>query len=211
MTALLSVALLQPIEFLINRLAARDSHILATLADPERDKSVSLCGTSMPAWQITVLITPTRIMLLSAPDQQADAEIQGSTAAFLQLLLHDDPATALHHPDIILSGDISLIQHLYRGLRTLDVRWDDLLAPWLGDVNTHALQTASTQAAANLGRAMHTLKLDLTDYLQEEAAVLPKRDEIEELTDALQSMRLRLDRLDARVRRLNSINDAENL
>ena len=211
MSALLSVALLQPIEFLINRLVARDSHILATLADPERDKSVSLCCTSMPVWQITVLITPTRIMLLSAPDQLADAEIQGSTTALLQLLLNNDPATALHHPDIILSGDISLIQHLYRSLRRLDVRWDDLLAPWLGDVNTHVLRTASAQASANLGRAMHTLKLDLTDYLQEEAAVLPRRDEIEDLTDALQSMRLRLDRLDARVRRLSRITDAENL
>lgn len=211
MSALLSAALLQPIEFLINRLVASDSHILATLADPERDKSVSLCCTSMPVWQITVLITPTRIMLLSAPDQQADAEIQGSTTALMQLLLNNDPATALHHPDINLSGDISLIQHLYRSLRRLDVRWDDLLAPWLGDVNTHVLRTASAQASANLGRAMHALKLDLTDYLQEEVAVLPRRDEIEELTDAHQSMRLRLDRLDARVRRLSRITDAENL
>lgn len=211
MSPLLSVALLQPLEFVINRLLARDPHILASLADSDRDKSISLRCTSAPTWQITVLITQTRLLLLSAPDQLADAEIQGSRAALLQLLLNSDPATALHHPDITLSGDISLIQNLYRSLRNLDVRWDDFLAPWLGDVSTHTLRTAATQASDTLGRAAHSLQLDLSDYLQEETAMLVRRADMSEFAEGVQAMRLRLDRLDARLRRLSEANAADHL
>jgi len=211
MSPLLSVALLQPVEFMINKLLAHDPHILVSLADPDRDKTISVRCTSAPVLQISAVITQTRLLLLSAPDQSSDAEITGSRAGLIQLMLNNDPATALHHPDITLSGDVSLVQDLYRALKALDVRWDDLLAPWFGDVSTHTLRTAATQTSDTLGRAVRSLQLDLTDYLQEETALLPRRADMVEFADGVQSMRMRLDRLDARLRRLTEANAPDHL
>ncbi|MEX2334875.1 MAG: hypothetical protein WD600_11500, partial [Pseudohongiella sp.] len=62
---LIGTALLQPIEFAVNRLIARDPHIIGMLAKAAKDKTIAVRCTSMPRWQISLLITADRILLMS--------------------------------------------------------------------------------------------------------------------------------------------------
>lgn len=206
---MLSAGLSQIIEAGINGLLRQDPHLLSSLNQIASGKSLRLICTrageadSQPAWQLTLIITPDRLHVHSNSRDDADASITGSPRALSALLFSDDPAAALYHPDIVLSGDVHLIQKIHKTLSASDTRWDDLLAPLLkpvlGDHGIFALSTtvnAGVEAARNAGQ---TLKMDIRDYLQEESGLLPTRAETESANNRLDSLRLRIDRLHARL------------
>lgn len=203
--SLLGVALLQPLELALNAVLARDPHIMKTLASKALGRSIRLSCTSTPGWQITLQIHADRLMLLSASEDTADAHLSGSQRALLRLLFSDDPASALHDPDIQLSGDVQLTQSVHRALAELDTDWQDLLAPILGDLPTRMAGSVWQHGRDGSVRAAQTIKDNLGDFLQEETALLPTRAECDGFTDELDAMRLRLDRLQARIQQLEQL------
>ena len=203
--SLISTALLQPLEFAINRLIARDPHIMRVLAAAGADKTLTVRCTSIPRWQVSLLITADRIMLLSASQDRADACLAGSHRALSSLLFSVDQTSALHDPDIELSGDVQLIQRLQRALKQLDIDWQDLLGPVIGDITTRAAATGWHHSRDSAMHASRALKRDITDFVQEEAALTPTRQQARYFTTELDALRLRVDRLQARVRQLQQL------
>src|SRR5690554_6754563 len=159
--------------------------------------------SNVPRWRLNVVVTPERIMLRGASDDPADATLRGTRNALTALLFADDPTAALHHPELRLTGDIHLIQNLYGTLARLDVRWEDILAPWvtpaIGDSALHVAADTLRRGQQQAGQSLHSLRLNTTDYLQEELAILPTKAESALFVDQLDALRLRLDRLSARV------------
>lgn len=200
--SLLASALLQPVEFAINRLIARDPHILRVLNTAAAGKTIAVSCTSTPRWQVSLSIHHDRILLLSAPQDSPDASLTGSQRALSRLLFSDDQATALHDAGIELSGDVQLIQRLHRALADLDINWQDLLGPVLGDIGTRAAATGWEHGRNTVTQAADALRRDITDFVQEEAGLTPTRQQAEHFTDELDALRLRLDRLQARIQHL---------
>lgn len=203
--SLLSTALLQPLEFVINRLLDRDPHIMKVLNAAGAGKTVTVRCTSQPRWQLTLLIGTDRIMLMSAEQEAPDACLSGSQRALSRLLFSDDQATALHDRDIELSGDVQLIQRLHRALSQLDLDWQDLLGPLLGDIGTRAAATGWQHSRDTVLQAADALKKNMTDFVQEEAALTPTKQQAQHFTSELDALRLRLDRLQARIQRLQQL------
>lgn len=202
---MLSAALSQIIEAAVNGLLRRDPHLLDSLNAVAGGKSLQLTclrTDAEPVWQLTLIITAEKVHLHSNAAEQADACIAGSPRALSALLFSDDPAAALYHPDIVISGDIHLVQGIHKTLSASGTRWDDVLAPilkpLLGDSGVSLLTTAvnaSADAVRNAGRSM---QMNLRDYLQEESGLLPTRLEATAANSHLDSLRLRIDRLQAR-------------
>jgi ubiquinone biosynthesis protein UbiJ len=203
--SLLASALLQPVEFAINRLIARDPHILRVLNTAAAGKTIAVSCTSTPRWQVSLTLHHDRIMLLSAPQDHPDASLRGSHRALSRLLFSDDQGTALHDPDIELSGDVQLIQRLHRALADLDINWQDLLGPVLGDIGTQAAATGWQHGRDTITQAAGALKRDITDFVQEEAGLAPTRQQAQHFTEELDALRLRLDRLQARIQHLQQL------
>lgn len=203
--SLLGTALLQPLEFAINRLIARDPHIIKVLGAAAAGKTITVSCTSAPRWQVSLSIHNDRLMLLSAPQDNPDASLAGSHRALSRLLFSDDQASALHDPDIELSGDVQLIQRLYRALSQLDINWQDLLGPLLGDMGTRAAATGWQHGRDTVLQAADALRRDISDFVQEEAALVPTRHQAQHFTDELDALRLRLDRLQARIQYLQQL------
>ncbi|MEX2470448.1 MAG: hypothetical protein WD396_11890, partial [Pseudohongiellaceae bacterium] len=93
-------------------------------------------------------------------------------------------------------------------MTTLDLEWEDFLAPLLGDPVTHGvgqvvdrLERAARDSRSRLGR-------NLEDYLKEERRLVPHHVERHEFTENLQALRLQLDRAGARLDRLDAHLDA---
>ena len=202
---LLTSALLRPLEFAINRLIARDPHIMRVLTAAGAGKTITVSCTDAPRWQISLLIAADRIMWLSAPQDTPDACVAGSRRALSRLLFSDDQAGALHEPDIELSGDVQFIQRLHRTLNQLDIEWQDLLGPVLGDITTRAVATGWQHSRDTVVQATRALQRDITDFVQEEAALTPTRQQARYFTTELDALRLRVDRLQARVRQLQQL------
>jgi ubiquinone biosynthesis protein UbiJ len=200
-----SAALSQIIEAGLNGLLGRDPHLLNSLNKVAAGKSLTLISTrdGVSAWQLTLIITPEKLHVHSNSADDADACISGSPRALSALLFSNDPAAALYHPEIVLSGDIHLIQTIHKTLTASDTRWDDVLAPMLkpllGDSGVSVLTNAVNTTAKVVRNAGQSLQMNVRDYLQEESGLLPARAETEDSNTRLDSLRLRIDRLHARI------------
>jgi ubiquinone biosynthesis accessory factor UbiJ len=204
-----SAALSQIIEAGLNGLLRRDPHLLSSLNRVAAGKSLRLTSTrpgaddGATAWQLTLIITPEKLHVHSNSADHADTCISGSPRALAALLFSNDPAAALYHPDIVLSGDIHLIQTIHKTLTASGTRWDDVLAPMLkpllGDSGVSVLTNAVNVSAGVVRNAGQSLQLNMRDYLQEESGLLPAHAQTEDSNTRLDSLRLRIDRLHARI------------
>lgn len=219
MSKLLTTSLVQLLESALNQILQQDPHLLRSLNAQASGKSLQLicCRSGLdnapPFWQLNLIITPQRLHLHSnfsdQTQQQPDAAIRGSSRALTGLLLSDDPATALYHPELSLYGDVHLIHALHRTLNQADVRWDDLLAPALkpliGDVALSTAAGAVNQSLTMVKQGSSSLQLSVRDFLQEESALLPTRTEARIARERLDALRLHLDRLQARTEHLRAL------
>ena len=207
-SSLLMTALLTPAETMLNMWLRHDQHALAALNRSAGGRVVTIACTSTPRWQLNILVTPQRVLLRAADDGPADATLRGTRAALTSLLFAEDPAAALHHPDLHMTGDVHLIQGLHSTISRLDVDWEDILAPWItpvtGDSALHVAANALRRGQRQVSQGLHTVRLNTTDYLQEELSILPTKTEVVLFEDTLDELRLRVDRLSARIALLRS-------
>lgn len=195
--------LLLPAEQVLNTLLAQDPHIATRLA-PFAGKTIEI-RSSAPSATLTLVLHERRIRL-SALDvrtlqQTADARISGRASALLSLLMQ--PARRpLASAGIEVSGDSLLIQDLFTTLRALDVDWEDLLAPLLGEIPTHELAQLGQQARQWGTTARHNLGRSVDEYLKEEIRLVPDRAELRRFDAQVDRLRFSLDRAAARAESL---------
>ena len=196
---------LAPLELLIDRLIAHDPHTADRLARFD-GRAIEVLARPRSGGKLPLLIvvrgSTLKLNLASADalHRQVDARIEGSLGTLLELLLTPADRRALSNPDLSISGDAELIQALYHFASDLDLKWEDYLAPFLGDLLTREATRASDAARQWGSDAAASLTETLDEYLVEEARILPSADEIDYFNDSVAALRLRLDRLDARLR-----------
>lgn len=208
MSNLLVTGLVQLLENTLNPLLRQDPHLLHSLSALGSGKRLRVICKSRnsqsesESWQLTLTISSEKLHLHSNNQEPADATIKGSKRALTGLLVSDDPAAALHHPELDLEGDVHLIQRLHKTISDTDTRWDDLLAPWLrpfiGDTGTALGAAAVNNSVEFMQHSTRSLQLNIKDFLQEESGLLPTRSEVQTANERLDALRLRLDRLGAR-------------
>lgn len=109
---------------------------------------------------------------------------------------------------LMFSGQLSLRgrTHLLEATRELftdlDIDWEGELARLLGDMPAHSLAEGLRRVAHFGLRARDELLADVSEYVFEEARLLPGRQQREVLRDHLTELDVATDRLEARLARL---------
>jgi ubiquinone biosynthesis protein UbiJ len=133
--------------------------------------------------------------------QSPTVTLRGNLPVFVRLGLaagRNAPAVG----ELEIEGDVALGQRLQHILQDIDLDWEEQLARLTGDAVAHELGRVARAAFAWHRQAIHTLGLNTTEYLQEEARILPTRAEVQIFLDAVDVLRSDVDRLGARVERL---------
>lgn len=206
MIQLLKSLALLPVEKILNQLLRNDPYLAAQLA-PFDGKTIEVRSTA-PTTAICCSIDGSAIRLSSMGSEflalQADAVIAGRTVDLVDMLLGDNSDRALANPAISISGDAILVQELYTTIRKLDIQWQDYLAPLLGDVITNELEQVADRNRRWSKNASASVRRNIDDYLHEETNLLPERSEVAAFSDALDRLKLDIDRVQARARMLNN-------
>jgi len=199
-----SLALL-PVEKILNQLLRNDPYLAAQLA-PFDGKTIEVQSTA-PTTAICCSIDRGAIRLSSLGSEyvglHADAVIAGRAVDLVDMLFTDNSSRALANPVISISGDAVLVQELYGTMRKLDIRWQDYLAPFLGDVITNELEHVADSSRRWSKNASASVRRNIDDYLREETNLLPDRNEVAAFSDVLDGLKLDIDRIQARARLLN--------
>jgi ubiquinone biosynthesis protein UbiJ len=143
------------------------------------------------------------------PDPEADTTLRGTPLGFARLGLGGDSSATLFSGDVSISGDVETGQAFKAILDELNIDWEEQLAGITGDMVAHQLGNAARSAGNWLHQVRSTLEQDLGEYLQEELRVVPTRIETENFIGDVDRLRMDLERLEARIRRLASTGNSE--
>lgn len=194
-------ALLFPVEKLVNELITQDPYAAEYLAR-FYGKRVEV---RTPHTGLNVLFDSSGIRLTTlgadSLNEPANVTVRGSAPQLFRLLV--DSERPLADRKIRVEGDAELLLDLQRALDEIDIRWEDYLGPILGDVLTGGLSSAVTDARDLAREAGSNIKRNLENFVQYEAGVMPTPEEAAHFAERVDELRLRLDRLQARVEFLN--------
>lgn len=126
--------------------------------------------------------------------------MRGTPLGLLAVLQGD--RTPLEQERVVIEGDTAQVQLLRQALQSLDLDWEASLAGQIGDVPAHFIGRRVRGTLAWLQRTHRRLFTQVEAYLQEEAGSLPPRGEVEAFWEEVDETRLQVDRLEARLQRL---------
>lgn len=101
---------------------------------------------------------------------------------------------------IEMSGDIEVGKEFQKLLLDVDIDWEEVLSKYTGDVVAHQIgrQVRFLKDWAN--KTSTTLMVDLSEYLREESKYLPSKQEVVHYNNAVDEVRMAVDRAEARLK-----------
>lgn len=197
--SMLGVAALAGLEQAINAALALDPKTLERLGRLQgRVIAIELRGTG-----IRLLLQPEQngLRLMGHYDGTVDTTLRGAPFALLRMST-GRTGEGLFKGGVEIEGDVELGQQIQRVFEKLDIDWEEHLSRLTGDIIAHQVGN-TVRNLLNWGeRSAEHLAQDTADYLQEEAEILPLPWEVEEFLERVDALRSDVDRLEARVKRL---------
>ena len=137
-------------------------------------------------------------------DETADADvtIRGAPLSLLRFVFAGDRETLILGEEVSLHGDIALATRLQQIAARMDVDVEEALARRVGDIPAHEFMRGIRGLGDWMRAAGAALLADMSEYLRYEAAVTPRREDVERFAHAVDDLRDDVERLDARVTRL---------
>ena len=197
---MLRTALLAAVERGLNPLLALDAVALTRLARLEGKVLAIECPA--PALRIHLLPGANGLRLASHWEAPADCTLRAPASELLRLAVSRDKVAVLHGPQVELDGDASALTELAEILQSLELDWEYQLGRWLGPLGAALIGGRLRSAAGWTGDSLGSLQRSLADYLTEEARTLVGQREAEARFAELDTLKMALDRLEARVERL---------
>ncbi len=152
--------------------------------------------------RVYVVPGESRLFLYGDYEAEPDCIVRGSPVALLSMVTAEHREDAVFEGGIQIDGDNSVAQAIGEVFRALDIDWEELLSKLLGDTLAHRLMTRARAGGDWADRSGDVARENLRDYLQQEAAVLPSRAELQAFYAAVDTARDDVERLAARIERL---------
>lgn len=135
-------------------------------------------------------------------DAPPDVTLTGSALAFMRLSGAEDAAKAMLENGIQVAGNMGIAEQFSSILRTVDVDWEELLSHVVGDIIAHQTGQLARSTKDWLTDSTRAMRLNTSEYLQEESRLLPATAELQLYLDAVDTLRMDTDRLAARINML---------
>ena len=177
--------------------------------DPEtRHALAGLSGSVVDLDVIGVGVLRLRVdgerVRVGSREESVDAHvtIRGTPLSLLRFAFADDRERLVLSEEVRLHGDIALATRLQRIVARMDVDLEEALAQRIGDIPAHELSRGLRGLGNWMRAAGATLLADVSEYLRYEAAATPVAEEVERFSNAVDAIRDDVERLEARVVRL---------
>jgi len=192
------------LEDALNRLLRLDSGASSRFGDLG-NKVIRLRITGANPFEIFVLPSETGLRLREHHEGAPDVTLAGDFPVFARFALRRVAPDVVAAGELQISGDIDLGQRFQRLLESIDIDWEEQAARVLGDVAAHQLGNALRDLRHWSKQALQTLRLDTTEYLQEESRLLPSRARAELFREAVETLRREAENLEKRFERLREM------
>ncbi|MBI5448421.1 MAG: SCP2 sterol-binding domain-containing protein [Gammaproteobacteria bacterium] len=125
--------------------------------------------------------------------------VKGRSLSLLQLLMN---RSSFNYAELEINGDILFLQALREILMSIEVDWEELFSPYLGNSLTHHMGRAIKKMKKIVQKNSGLLKENIKLYTQEEVKLFPPKEEINDWYDEISRLKDDVARAEARVERL---------
>jgi len=140
-----------------------------------------------------------RVRLLGCIEGEPDCTLAGSPFDLVRASDKAEGPAQLFAGHVRIEGDTGLAQRFSEALAGLDIDWEEQLSHLTGDIAAHEIARGVRAARREGDRIGRSARDNLSEYLTEEARLLPHRFEVEDFLDAVDALRDDVARLEARI------------
>ena len=189
---------LEGLEQVLNRVIGLDPDAAERLAALHgRSIRIDLRGTGTQ-WTF-VPAHDGRLRVLGSLEGQPDCTLAGPLD-LLRARAKGAGTTQLFAGQVRIEGDTDLAQRFSEVLADLDIDWEEQLSRFTGDIAAHEIGRGVRAVSREAARVRRSSEQILSEYLTEEARLLPHRFEVEDFIADVDTLRdERLERLAARI------------
>lgn len=149
-------------------------------------------------WRLFIEFDERGVRVLDARPGPASVTLSGPPPAYARLAFRRESDVALP-ADLSVSGDAEVLQRFRRLLGRVGFDLEEWLAPLLGDGAAHRAVQGLQTLLGWTRRSADALTLNTAEYLREETRDLARAIDVEEWMEAVDRLRERLDRFEARL------------
>ncbi|OGT14861.1 MAG: hypothetical protein A3B69_00400, partial [Gammaproteobacteria bacterium RIFCSPHIGHO2_02_FULL_38_33] len=126
--------------------------------------------------------------------------IAGRVFSLLQLLLNKEAGPGIVSEfGIQIQGDLFFLQELKEVFYLMEIDWEDVLSPYLGDFFSQRLGLAVKKIKNVFYKNMKLFKKDFSLYIQEELMLFPPLEEVHDWYDEVWALRDDVERIEAKL------------
>ncbi|MGS2723165.1 ubiquinone biosynthesis accessory factor UbiJ [Porticoccus sp. GXU_MW_L64] len=205
MIAQLQSSALAGAEILINRALQHDPATRQRLA--EMGSTVLRIEITAPGLGFTLVSRGEQIHLYTEPQEDADIAVKGSASDLLAMALNNDDTLA--GGGVEVRGQLNRLQQLKAILSDLDIDWEGALAQIVGELPAHLAIKTAKAAHQWQQQARPRVAAVTANFLKDEAQLTPNPEEMSHFARNVRTLSSDLDRLAARVRRIQQRMDEQ--
>ena len=191
---------MKPLEAALNQYLALDPETpqrLQKLAG--KIVKMELLGIGMVFY---LVFTDQKIEIKFAEPATPDTVIKGSPLSLLHMALTTENRKQFFADDVTMEGNLDLGQHVIDLFDQLDIDWEDYLSRWVGDVPAYQFARFSRGVKDFFSRTREIMTQNVNEYVHEEAELFPAREALHDFFQDIDTLRMDVDRLEARVEQL---------
>ncbi len=153
-----------------------------------------------------IYLCPTHedVQILTEISGTPDVTFHGTLSAFVQVSLHPGDTGTVRKSGLVIDGDMALAQDFQALSAALGIDWQRFLSRYLGYTVAGSTLDVLRSSRDWLKKSAKTLESDVSEYLREETRWLPDSTETDPHLDAVDGLRADIDRLSARIARLET-------
>ncbi len=135
---------------------------------------------------------------------QPDVIIRGTPLQLTALALNQDQKQKYFAEDIIIEGNAELAQDVLHLFNHLHIDWEELLSNLIGDTPAYHAGKFMRRTTKWLREVERSFTKNVDEYLHEEKQWFPTREALQDFFDEIDTLRLDVDRIEARIKELQS-------
>lgn len=153
------------------------------------------------------LVTPGHGSVVVAEHSDHDtyeitARVHADAMTLLSIACGAQYQPLLENGSVHVQGDLEAVRQVGRIFRAVEIDWEEIVAPYVGDLLAHQFGVWLGRANSYRRRSIKNFLLDVSEYLQEESRVMPARAEIDRFLKDANSLETDIGHLEARIDRL---------
>ena len=190
------------VEVALNRTLRLEPEVLADFARLDR-RLLALTVDGLD-WTLYVECSPEGVRVSPEFPRAADVHLKGGAISLGRLAAQAARGETTLPPGVVVEGDAELLHRFNRLLARVGFDPAEVVARYVGDGAAQRLVGGLKEFLGWGRRSAATLSLDTAECLREESRDLARKIDVEEWMEAVDTLRDDVERLEARLRRLES-------